>query len=157
MENSRNPGAARAAGPAGGTQRDRPAGTHGEGGGGLEDRAVVEADVAAGGAKVAVLADPEGARYLPGAFVLALGALRAESQVTDAFRTGDGMGWHEHHEDVFAGCGVPEVELYAIGFSEARQRPEGYMMRLGDFAGEGWQVPDGICPEPYVLTELDDQ
>jgi SAM-dependent methyltransferase len=49
------------------------------------------------------LADPDGL-YLPGAFVLALGALRAESQVTDAFRTGAGIGWHEHHEDVFLGC-----------------------------------------------------
>jgi len=49
------------------------------------------------------LADPDGL-YLPGAFVLALGALRAESQITDAFRTGAGMGWHEHHEDVFTGC-----------------------------------------------------
>jgi ubiquinone/menaquinone biosynthesis C-methylase UbiE len=50
------------------------------------------------------LADPAGPLYLPGAFVLALGALRAESQITDAFRTGAGMGWHEHHEDVFTGC-----------------------------------------------------
>jgi SAM-dependent methyltransferase len=50
------------------------------------------------------LADPDGPLYLPGAFVLALGALRAESQITDAFRTAAGMGWHEHHEDVFAGC-----------------------------------------------------
>jgi len=49
------------------------------------------------------LADPDGTLYLPGAFLLALGALRAESQVTDAFRSGAGMGWHEHHEDVFAG------------------------------------------------------
>ena len=49
------------------------------------------------------LADPDGL-YLPGAFVLALGALRGESQITDAFRTGAGMGWHEHHEDVFSGC-----------------------------------------------------
>ena len=50
------------------------------------------------------LADPSGPLYLPGAFVLALGTLRAESQITDAFRTGAGMGWHEHHEDVFTGC-----------------------------------------------------
>jgi ubiquinone/menaquinone biosynthesis C-methylase UbiE len=49
------------------------------------------------------LADPDGL-CLPGAFMLALGALRAESQVTDAFRTGAGIGWHEHHEDVFTGC-----------------------------------------------------
>ena len=50
------------------------------------------------------LADPGGPLYLPGAFVFALGTLRAESQITDAFRTGAGMGWHEHHEDVFSGC-----------------------------------------------------
>jgi SAM-dependent methyltransferase len=50
------------------------------------------------------LADPTGAVYAPGAFVLALGALRAESQITDSFRTGAGMGWHEHHDDVFFGC-----------------------------------------------------
>jgi hypothetical protein len=50
------------------------------------------------------LTDPEGPLYVPGAFVLALGALRAESQITDAFRTGAGMGWHEHHDDVPLGC-----------------------------------------------------
>jgi SAM-dependent methyltransferase len=49
------------------------------------------------------LADPDGLS-LPGAFMLALGALRAESQITDAFRTGAGIGWHEHHQDVFTGC-----------------------------------------------------
>ena len=50
------------------------------------------------------LADPTGPVYAPGAFVLALGALRAESQITESFRTGAGMGWHEHHDDVFMGC-----------------------------------------------------
>lgn len=50
------------------------------------------------------LTDPQGPLYLPGAFVLALGTLRAEPQITDAFRTGEGMGWHEHHDDVFLGC-----------------------------------------------------
>ena len=41
---------------------------------------------------------------MPGAFQLALGSLRAEDQVTEAFRTGAGIGWHEHDDDVFAGC-----------------------------------------------------
>ena len=50
------------------------------------------------------LADPDGPIYLPGGFVLALGRLRAEPQITEAFRTGAGFGWHEHHEDVFTGC-----------------------------------------------------
>src|ERR1700751_3350796 len=51
-----------------------------------------------------VLANPDGAVYAPGAFVLALGALRAVPQITEAFRSGGGMGWHEHDADVFVGC-----------------------------------------------------
>jgi ubiquinone/menaquinone biosynthesis C-methylase UbiE/transcriptional regulator with XRE-family HTH domain len=50
------------------------------------------------------LTDPDGPIYLPGAFQLALGALRAESRIVDAFRTGAGVGWHEQHQDVFTGC-----------------------------------------------------
>jgi len=48
------------------------------------------------------LADPNGPN-LPAAFVLALGTLRAEPRITEAFRTGGGVGWHEHHPDVFTG------------------------------------------------------
>jgi ubiquinone/menaquinone biosynthesis C-methylase UbiE len=51
-----------------------------------------------------VLANPDGAVYAPGAFVLALGTLRAEEYITERFRTGAGFGWHEHDEDVFIGC-----------------------------------------------------
>jgi ubiquinone/menaquinone biosynthesis C-methylase UbiE len=50
------------------------------------------------------LANPDGGLYAPGAFVLALGALRAEPRITEAFRAGTGLGWHEHDEDVFVGC-----------------------------------------------------
>jgi hypothetical protein len=50
------------------------------------------------------LANPDGDVYIPGAFVLALGALKAEQRIADAFRTSTGMGWHEHDEDVFLGC-----------------------------------------------------
>jgi ubiquinone/menaquinone biosynthesis C-methylase UbiE len=50
------------------------------------------------------LANPDGPVYIPGAFVLALGALKAEPSITEAFRTGAGMGWHEQDEDVFTGC-----------------------------------------------------
>jgi SAM-dependent methyltransferase len=50
------------------------------------------------------LANPDGAVYAPGAFELALGALRSQETVTDAFRTGAGVGWHEHDQQVFSGC-----------------------------------------------------
>ncbi len=49
------------------------------------------------------LADPNGPN-VSAAFLIALGYLRAEPQITDAFRTGDGVAWHEHHQDVFVGC-----------------------------------------------------
>src|ERR1700759_4137413 len=51
-----------------------------------------------------VLTNPDGAVYAPGAFQLALGALKAEPRVTEAFRTGAGLGWHQHDDEVFAGC-----------------------------------------------------
>jgi len=41
---------------------------------------------------------------IAGAFELALGSLAAVPRITDAFRTGAGMGWHEHDERVFHGC-----------------------------------------------------
>jgi SAM-dependent methyltransferase len=50
------------------------------------------------------LTDPDGPVFLPGAFQLAIGSLKALPDVVDAFRTGDGIGWHEHDEDVFMGC-----------------------------------------------------
>ena len=50
------------------------------------------------------LTDPDGPLFLPGAFQLALGSLHALPEVTEAFRTGDGIGWHEHDADVFDGC-----------------------------------------------------
>jgi len=50
------------------------------------------------------LTNPDGGIYAPGAFVLALGALRAEPRITEAFRSGAGLGWHEHDTDVFTGC-----------------------------------------------------
>ena len=39
-----------------------------------------------------------------GAFETALGAVQATDRITEAFRTGGGMGWGEHHSDVHEGC-----------------------------------------------------
>jgi hypothetical protein len=48
------------------------------------------------------LADPNGPN-MPAAFLAAVGYLRAEPQLSEAFRTGDGISWGEHSEDVFVG------------------------------------------------------
>jgi len=50
------------------------------------------------------LATEDSPAYLPGAFEIALGSLAAVPRITDSFRTGAGMGWHEHVDGVFHGC-----------------------------------------------------
>jgi SAM-dependent methyltransferase len=50
------------------------------------------------------LANEDSPAYLPGAFELALGSLAAVPRIAESFRTGDGMGWHEHVDGVFHGC-----------------------------------------------------
>src|ERR687893_1226233 len=49
------------------------------------------------------LADEKSPAYLPGAFLLAVSALRAVPQITERFRTGEGFGWHEHDRGLFRG------------------------------------------------------
>jgi 2-polyprenyl-3-methyl-5-hydroxy-6-metoxy-1,4-benzoquinol methylase len=41
---------------------------------------------------------------LPGAFQLGVGSIHAEPRIANAFRTGEGVGWHEHDPAVFEGC-----------------------------------------------------
>lgn len=50
------------------------------------------------------LANEDSPAYLPGAFELALGSLAAVPRIAESFRTGIGMGWHEHDDSVFHGC-----------------------------------------------------
>jgi SAM-dependent methyltransferase/transcriptional regulator with XRE-family HTH domain len=50
------------------------------------------------------LTDEDNPFFLPGAFQLATAAARDEPAITEAFRTGAGVGWHEHNTDVFTGC-----------------------------------------------------
>lgn len=51
----------------------------------------------------ALLFDPDGPAYILGGFEVALGAGKARPRLAEAFRTGDGIGWHEHDEGVFCG------------------------------------------------------
>ncbi len=50
------------------------------------------------------LAHEDSPAYLPGAFELAVGSLAAVPRIAESFRTGAGMGWHEHDPGVFHGC-----------------------------------------------------
>ena len=49
------------------------------------------------------MADESSPVFLPGAFQCALAAVKAEETLTERFKTGQGMGWHEHHPELFVG------------------------------------------------------
>jgi len=49
------------------------------------------------------LADEGSPAFLPGAFQVASAMFAAVPKLVDAFRTGAGVGWHEHHPSLFAG------------------------------------------------------
>ncbi len=49
------------------------------------------------------LADENSPAYLPGAFYIASAIFKDESKIADAFRTGRGVGWHEHDSYLFRG------------------------------------------------------
>lgn len=49
------------------------------------------------------MADESSPVYLPGAFQVALAAVKAEEKLAENFKTGAGMGWHEHHHELFVG------------------------------------------------------
>jgi SAM-dependent methyltransferase len=50
-----------------------------------------------------VMTNEDNPAYLPGAFVLATAALKAVPKMVERFKTGDGLGWHEHDTDLFCG------------------------------------------------------
>lgn len=53
-------------------------------------------------AQAAVLADPDAPTYLAGAAALAGVLFKDDALAIEAFRNGRGIGWHEHHPDLFS-------------------------------------------------------
>ena len=49
------------------------------------------------------LADEQSPVFLPGFFEIVAACIKDEPKVTEAFRTGKGLGWHEHDHCLFAG------------------------------------------------------
>ena len=50
-----------------------------------------------------VFTNPDSPAYIAGAFQNLTAGTRMLDRLTEAFRTGDGIGWHEQHEDMFLG------------------------------------------------------
>ncbi|SHK08469.1 Methyltransferase domain-containing protein [Pseudonocardia thermophila] len=53
--------------------------------------------------QAAALADETSPAFVVGGFQVVTAAVKADELVTAAFRSGTGVGWHEHHHDLFAG------------------------------------------------------
>ena len=51
----------------------------------------------------AALTDESCPAYLPGFFQAAFGSVLDSARITEAIKTGEGVGWHEHNQDVFDG------------------------------------------------------
>jgi len=49
------------------------------------------------------MADDNSPAFMPGAFQVALAAIKAEESLAERFKTGQGLGWHEHHHELFEG------------------------------------------------------
>jgi SAM-dependent methyltransferase len=49
------------------------------------------------------LANPDGPVFFPGAMQLAMATLKAEPRIIERFKTGEGLGWHEHDPELFRG------------------------------------------------------
>jgi len=49
------------------------------------------------------LADETSPVFLPGFFEIVAACVKDEAKITEAFRTGKGVGWHEHDQCLFAG------------------------------------------------------
>jgi SAM-dependent methyltransferase len=50
------------------------------------------------------LTDESSPAFLPGFYEIALGSVLDSPRITDAARSGQGVGWHDHVPDVFNGC-----------------------------------------------------
>jgi 2-polyprenyl-3-methyl-5-hydroxy-6-metoxy-1,4-benzoquinol methylase len=50
------------------------------------------------------LTDESSPAYLPGFFQIALGSVLDSPRIMQAAKTGQGIGWHDHGQDVFDGC-----------------------------------------------------
>ena len=50
------------------------------------------------------LTDESSPAYLPGFFQIALGSVTDSPRITEAAKSGEGIGWHDHVHDVHEGC-----------------------------------------------------
>jgi SAM-dependent methyltransferase len=54
--------------------------------------------------QAAALTDEDSPAYIPGFFQIAIGSVLDSPRITEAVKSGEGIGWHDHVHDVHEGC-----------------------------------------------------
>jgi SAM-dependent methyltransferase len=89
-----------------------------------------------------VLADESSPLAKAGLFLAAAAAVESRDKMAERFRTGDGLGWHEHHDDMFHGTARSFGSLYRMSLvSEWLPALDGVVEKLE----QGGRVADIGC------------
>lgn len=110
--------------------------------------------------QAAVLADPASPAFLVGAMTIAASTAKDEEKIREAFVTGAGLGWHEHHHDLFHGterlfkpgyvANLTSSWIPALDGVEARLRAGGSVADLGCGHGASTILLAQTYPEARV-------
>jgi SAM-dependent methyltransferase len=110
--------------------------------------------------QAAVLADPASPAFLVGAMTIAASTAKDEERIREAFVTGAGLGWHEHHHDLFHGterlfkpgyvANLTSSWIPALDGVDARLRAGGSVADLGCGHGASTVLLAQTYPEARV-------
>jgi SAM-dependent methyltransferase len=110
--------------------------------------------------QAAVLADPASPAFLVGAMTIAASTAKDEERIREAFVTGAGLGWHEHHHDLFHGterlfkpgyvANLTSSWIPALDGVDARLRVGGSVADLGCGHGASTVLLAQTYPEARV-------
>src|SRR3954470_8787462 len=111
--------------------------------------------------QVLCLADESSPAYLPGAFQLASSLVHDADKIEAAFRSGAGVGWHEHHHDLFHGterffrtgyaANLVEAWIPALDGVEARLLSGGRVADVGCGHGASTLIMAQAFPRAEVV------
>jgi SAM-dependent methyltransferase len=111
--------------------------------------------------QAAVLADPTSPANMVGAMSIAVSTAKDEDKVREAFRTGSGFGWSEHHHDLFHGverlfkpgylANLAEEWIPALDGVDAALRAGGRVADLGCGHGASTVLLAQTYPESTIV------
>ena len=114
--------------------------------------------------QAAVLTEPDHPAYMAGGFQSLNAGVRNLDRMTEAFRTGEGVGWHEHHPDMFEGterffrpgylAALTKSWIPALAGLEERERRGAQVADLGCGLGASTRIMAAAYPaSSFVGTD----